>query len=170
MVTDFIYDTSVLSAQLDQQHPRHEETFIAIGALPDDSRYFVSAISLAELAFGVSLKKSSSREGLRALERMLQDARAYEILEIGRHTSEVYANLKAKLAMRYLPNATPRERKRLRWIEDWPDNFRGKSLQVDENDLWLCSQSIESSKTLLTSDKGMERVAEADKQVSLRII
>ena len=45
---------------------------------------------------------------------MLQDAREYEILEIGRHTSEVYADLKTKLALRYLPNATRSARKRLR--------------------------------------------------------
>ena len=167
---DFIYDTSVLSAKLDQRHPRHEKTADAISALPDDSRYFVSTISLAELTFGARLKKAFSPERLQTLERILQDARKYEILEIGRHTSEVYANLKAKLALRYLPNATRRERKRLRWIEDWPDNFRGKSLQVDENDLWLCSQTIERSKTLLTSDKGMARIAEADTFVSLKII
>lgn len=169
-MTDFIYDTSVLSAQLDQKHPRHEETAIAIRALPNDSRYFVSAISLAEIAFGANLKKSLSTERIETLERMLQDAREYEILEIGRHTSEVYAALKTKLALHYLPNATRSARKRLRWLEDWPENFRGKRLQVDENDLWLCSQTIANSKTLLTSDKGMERIAEADEQVSLRII
>ena len=165
----FIYDTSVLSALLDHEHPKHEKTVREIEDLPDDSKYYVSSVSLAELAYGAEMAQSSP-ERMNALSQMLSAAMNLDFLGIGPGTSLAYANLKSNVALLYMPKVTRQERRRIGRLEDWPDNFRGKTLQVDENDLWLCAQSKERSVTLLTSDKRMMRIKNADDEVSLKII
>lgn len=164
----YIYDTSVLSALLDDEHQRHADITRAIASLPEDASHFVSVISLAELTFGVRMSEAFSPSRLPALEQMLIDVRDYGVLEVGHHTSGVYAALKTNLAKRYLPKANRRDRPR--WLEEWPLNNSGQRLQVDENDLWLCAQAKERSLTLLTADSGIQRVADADPEVVLLLI
>jgi predicted nucleic acid-binding protein len=99
---------------------------------------------------------------------MLIDVRAYGVLEVGHYTSAAYAELKTNLAKRYLLKANHRNRPR--WLEEWPLNNRGQRLQVDENDLWLCAQAKERALTLLTADSGMQRIADADAEVTLLLV
>lgn len=164
-VTGYIYDTSVLSALLDSAHQRHADITRAVAFLPQDASHFVSAVSLAELTFGVRMSEAFAPNRLVALEQMLTDVRTYGVLDVGHHTSAAYAELKTNLAKRYLLKANRRDRPR--WLEEWPINNRGQRLQVDENDLWLCAQAKERSLTLLTADNGMQRIADADTEVSL---
>ncbi len=164
----YIYDTSVLSALLDDAHPRHADIKRAVDSLPEDASQFVSAVSLAELTFGVRMSEAFASSRLPALEQMLIDVRAYGVLEVGHHTSAAYAELKTNLAKCYLLKANRRDRPR--WIEEWPLNNRGQRLQVDENDLWLCAQSKERSLTLLTADGGIQRIADADPEVMLLLV
>lgn len=167
-MTGYIYDTSVLSALLDAAHLRHSDIAHAIADLPKDTSHFVSAVSLAELTFGVRMSEAFSPGRLPALEQMLIDMRSYGVLEVGHHTSSAYAELKTNLAKRYLLKANRRDRPR--WLEEWPLNNRGQRLQVDENDLWLCAQAKERSLTLLTADGGMQRIADADEEVLLLLL
>ena len=39
-----------------------------------------------------------------------------------------------------------------RWFEDWQTSASSKTLQVDENDLWLVSQAVERNYVLMTTD------------------
>ena len=39
-----------------------------------------------------------------------------------------------------------------RWVEDWKDRASSKTLQIDENDLWLVAQAVERNYRLITSD------------------
>lgn len=167
-MTGYIYDTSVLSALLDAAHHRHTDIARAVALLPEDASHFVSAVSLAELTFGVRMSEAFAPTRLPALEQMLVDVRTYGVLELGHHTSAAYAELKTNLAKRYLLKANRRDRPR--WLEEWPLNNRGQRLQIDENDLWLCAQAKERSLTLLTADGGMQRIANADQQVLLLLI
>ncbi|HEX5259113.1 MAG TPA: PIN domain-containing protein [Sphingomicrobium sp.] len=167
-MTGYIYDTSVLSALLDTAHQRHADVARAVLALSDEASHFVSAVSLAELTFGVRMSEAFSPNRLPALQQMLIDVRAYGVLQVGHHTSEAYAELKTNLAKRYLLKANRRDRPR--WLEEWPLNNRGQRLQVDENDLWLCAQAKERSLTLLTADSGMQRIADADSEVTLLLV
>ena len=167
-MTGYIYDTSVLSALLDAAHQRHADIAQAVASLPEDAGHFVSAVSLAELTFGVRMSEAFAPSKLPALEQILTDVRAYGVLEVGHHTSAAYAELKTNLAKRYLLKANRRDRPR--WLEEWPLNNRGQRLQVDENDLWLCAQAKERSLTLLTADGGMQRIADADQEVLLLLI
>ncbi|HEX7855311.1 MAG TPA: PIN domain-containing protein [Sphingobium sp.] len=167
-MTGYIYDTSVLSALLDAAHHRHTDIARAVALLPEDASHFVSAVSLAELTFGVRMSEAFAPTRLSALEQMLVDVRTYGVLELGHHTSAAYAELKTNLAKRYLLKANRRDRPR--WLEEWPLNNRGQRLQIDENDLWLCAQAKERSLTLLTADGGMQRIADADQEVLLLLI
>ena len=167
-MTGYIYDTSVLSALLDAAHQRHADVVRAVALLPEDASHFVSAVSLAELTFGVRMSEAFAPGRLPALEQMLVDVRAYGVLEVGHHTSAAYGELKTNLAKRYLLKANRRDRPR--WLEEWPLNNRGQRLQVDENDLWLCAQAKQRSLTLLTADCGMQRIADADPEVVLFIV
>jgi predicted nucleic acid-binding protein len=162
-VTGYIYDTTVLSSLLDSAHPRHADISRAVASLSKDASHFVSAVSLAELMFGVRMSEAFAPTRLPALEQMLVDVRAYGVLEVGHHTSAAYAELKTNLAKRYLLKANRRDRPR--WLEEWPLNNRGQRLQVDENDLWLCAQAKERSLTLLTADSGIQRIGDADPEV-----
>ncbi len=167
-MTGYIYDTSVLSALLDAVHKRHADIVRAVASLPDEDSHFVSAISLAELTFGVRMSEAFAPNRLPTLRQILIDVRTYGVLEVGHHTSAAYAELKTNLAKRYLLKANRRDRPR--WLEQWPLNNRGEKLNVDENDLWLCAQAKERSLTLLTADGGMQRIADADQDVSLLLI
>lgn len=153
---------------LDASHQRHADIARAIASLPEDVSHFVSAVSLAELTFGVRMSEAFAPSRLPALEQMLVDVRSYGVLEVGHHTAAAYAELKTNLAKRYLLKAHRRDRPR--WLEEWPINNRGQRLQVDENDLWLCAQAKERSLTLLTADGGMQRIADVDAEVTLLLV
>ena len=80
----------------------------------------------------------------------------------------IYAQLKADMAKRYLPNASKKGRPR--WLEDWVDKTKGKKLGIDENDLWMCAQAKERELILVTTDRGMQRISDADQLVELLIL
>jgi predicted nucleic acid-binding protein len=167
-VHGYILDTSVLSAHLDPLHARHRDIRAAIEALDPGSAQFVSAVSLAELTFGVRMSEAFGHHALPTLRQMLVEARAYAVLDVTHHTSAVYAELKTNLAQRYLAKAARQYRSR--WLEEWVDKASGQKLQVDENDLWMCAQAKERELILVTADRRMNRIAEADAEVRLLVL
>jgi tRNA(fMet)-specific endonuclease VapC len=167
-VDGYVLDTSVLSAHLDSSHRRHNDVRAAIEALDQASAQFVSAMSLAELTFGVTMAEVFGGTSLPALRQMLTEARTYAVLEVNHHTSAAYAELKTNLAKQYLAKASRRDRPR--WLEEWVDKASGQRLQVDENDLWMCAQVKERDLILVTADGRMKRIADADPEVHLLIL
>ena len=91
--------------------------------------------------------------------QMLNDALNYPQLWVEHHTAIEYASLRATIAVHYLPKVT--KQFRLKRIEDWVDQFTGKKLGVDENDLWICTQAIEMNFTLIADDK-MNQIKRAE--------
>lgn len=164
----YILDTSVLSAHLDPSHHRHGDVRRAVEALDRNAAQFISAISLAELTFGVRMAEAFGGAPLPGLRQMLLAARSYAVLDATHHTSAAYAELKTNLAKRYLAKATRRDRPR--WLEEWVDKTSGQRLQVDENDLWMCAQVKERDLILVTADDHMRRTADADSEVQLLIL
>lgn len=167
-VDGYVLDTSVLSALLDSSHRRHSDVRVAIGALNQTSAQFVSAISLAELTFGIRMAEAFGGSSLPVLQQMLVEARAYAVLDVSHHTSAAYAELKTNLAKKYLAKASQRDRPR--WLEEWVDKTSGQKLQVDENDLWMCAQVKERDLILVTADGGIKRISDADPDVRLLIL
>ena len=164
----YILDTSVLSAHLDPGHSRHIQIRERVSQLESNATIFLSAISLAELHFGVHLAETFGHARLPTLKKTLFDARNYRVLHVTNHTAAAYAELKCALARTYLPNAA--KKRRPRWIEDWVDKATGKKLQIDENDLWMCAQAKERNFLLCTADRRMQRIPDADPDVRLHIL
>ncbi len=167
-VGGYILDTSVLSAHLDFSHHRHGDVRKAVEALDRNAAQFISAISLAELTFGVRMAEAFGGASLPTLQQMLSTARAYAVLDVAHHTSAAYAELKTNLAKRYLARASRRYRPR--WLEEWVDKTTGQKLQVDENDLWMCAQAKERDLVLVTADDHIRRIADADPEVQLLVL
>ncbi len=129
--------------------------------------HFISVISLAEFTLGARLAEAFGRASAPRLLQALADASAYAVLDVTHHTATAYAALKTQMAVRYLNSALRRERRR--FIEDWVDKVTGKTLGVDENDLWQCAQAKERGLHLVTNDR-MWPIAEADADVQLLLL
>ena len=164
----YILDTSVLSALLFPTHRRHGVAVDAVDGMDPDSTKWVSPVSLAEFRFGVRLAELTGDSRAPALRNVLNDAGKYAVLEITGHTAEAYSELRSRMAVKYLRN--PTREGRPRWVEDWADRARGKKLGIDENDLWQCAQARERDFVFVTADKRIQRIADADPALRLRIV
>ena len=164
----YILDTSVLSAFLDLTHLRHDEAVAAVGKIAPNSREYVSTVSLAELRFGVRLVERTGVSPAPELRRVLTDAGKYDVLDVTRHTAEAYGELKSLMAVKYLPKALRKIGSKR--IEEWVDRSTGKTLQIDENDLWQCAQSRERDCVFVTLDKRIQRIADADHNLHVLIV
>ena len=130
-----------------------------------NSIQYVSAISLAELRFGVRWAEQKSGSQAPRARGVLTNAEEYAVLDVTRQTAEAYGELKSLMAVKYLKNTRPP-----RWIEDWEDGSTGKKLQIDENDLWQCAQAKERNLVFVTADRRIQRIADADPALRLRIV
>lgn len=154
----YLLDTSALSPLVDSSHGNHGHATTLVASLRS-SPIYVSTIALGELAYGLALYEKSRGTRLANAEQMLNDALDYPRLDVGHHTATEYAALRATVATHFLPNVTKEFQKK--WIEDWVDQFTGKKLGVDENDLWICAQALEMNLTLIADDK-MNRIKRAE--------
>jgi predicted nucleic acid-binding protein len=164
----YLLETTTLSAILDSGHAKHGTATSAIAALDSSAPKYVSVIALAELMFGERLVVEFAGRSMPELAEIINQARSYAPLDVTRHTAAEYAELKAILAKTYLAKAMRRERPR--WLENWVDKATGQTLQVDENDLWMCAQARERNLVLVTADAKMQRVSQADPTVVMLFI
>lgn len=164
----YLLDTTVLSVYLDPNHPHHVAKGQSLAALPTQSPRFVSAVALAELGFGINLAGLLRKGTLTALNAMLFQAQTYAVLDITHHTASVYAEVKSKVAHKYLAKTLRKDRPK--YIEEWVDKATGQKLAIDENDLWMCAQAKERDLVFVTADARMKRIPDADPDVRLLII
>jgi len=121
---------------------------------------------LAELRYGL---EAAMRAGQKVdhFRHTVETASSYPLADIGKHTAEAYGDVKARLAAHYLDLA----RQPPRWLEDWQVQGSTKTLQVDENDLWLVAQAVERNRRLVTTDiKLATRFKPAIKELRLDLI
>ncbi len=164
----YLLDTTILSIYLDPTHPHHAEKSLSLAALPADSPRFISAVALAEIGFGTKLAASIGKGNLAALEAMLVQARLHAVIDITHHTASVYADMKARIAQKYLAKVLRKDRPK--YIEEWVDKATGQKLGIDENDLWMCAQAKERDLIFVTADARMKRIPDADPHVRLLMI
>jgi predicted nucleic acid-binding protein len=164
----YLFDTSALSIALDADHPLHRVKREAIEGLPAEATQFVSVIALAELGFGGALAAALGKGNVPTLTAILNRARTYNVVDVNHHTAAVYADVKSRIAQKYLAKALRRDRPK--YIEDWIDQATGKILGIDENDVWMCAQAKERDLVLVTADKRMQRIPAADPAVRLLLI
>lgn len=164
----YLFDTTVLSIYLDPNHPHHVAKSQSLAALPTGSPRFISAVALAELGFGTRLAALLGKGNLATLDAMLVQARAYAVLDITHHTASVYAEVKSKVAHKYLAKTLRRDRPK--YIQEWVDKATDQKLAIDENDLWMCAQAKERDLVFVTADARMKRIPDADPDVRLLVI
>jgi tRNA(fMet)-specific endonuclease VapC len=154
----YLLDTSALTPLVYAGHPKHHDASAKIASLGSVPIY-VSIIALAEMQYGFSLYEKFTGSLLLDADKMMKNAQSYPRLDISNHTAAAYAELKSALAKHYLPTSKKEFRKK--HVEEWVDQFTGKPLAVDDNDIWVCAQARETNFTVVAGDK-MERIRQAD--------
>jgi predicted nucleic acid-binding protein len=120
------------------------------------------------MLYGFQLHEKSTGVMLPNAEKMMAAAKLYPQWDVTHHTASAYAELKAALAVYYLPNVTKQFRKK--YVEDWICKFTGKALTVDDNDLWICAQARELNFVVVRGDKKMDMIRAADPLLKLILI
>lgn len=142
-----LLDTNVISVLFDARRPNHAVVRRALEALDPGDAQYVSAVVIAELRYGMEAAALAGQD-VTHIRQTLVDADRYPLAEINRHTAEAYGDVKARLAHHWVDLST-----RLpRWLEAWQERASTRTLQVDENDLWLVAQAVERNYRLVTSD------------------
>jgi predicted nucleic acid-binding protein len=163
-VSGYLLDTSALSAYLNEAHPHHVVAVSVVAGLPMEAVKLVSAVTLAELDYGIRLAELQGSQHLAEYRKRLDIVREYVSLDLTRHTSEVYAELKVRLA----GQMQRKSRKKMpRWIEDWIEVGSAKRLQIDENDLWICAQAKERDLIVVTGDVDIRQLSSLDPDLKI---
>jgi predicted nucleic acid-binding protein len=163
-VSGYLLDTSALSAYLNTGHPHHGMAISVVSCLPTESEKLVSTITLAELDYGIRIAELQGSSHLSEYKKRLDIVREYASLDLTRYTSEVYAELKVRLAAKMQRKAG---KKMPRWIEDWVELGSAKRLQIDENDLWICAQAKEHDLTMVTGDLDIRQLSLLDAELKI---
>lgn len=165
----YLLDTCVVSALLDGQHKNYQNVRLSDEAIESGAPRFVSRITIAELTFGFALHEASTGQPHPRAEEMMVRAQEFGIREITKHTGVEYAELRKNLAVTHLPNLICSARPR--WIDQWVDRVTQETLQIDENDLWICAQARECNLTLFTTDEKMvTRIGRAEPSIKFRLV
>ena len=143
-----LLDTNVISVLFDTRRPNHAAVRTALAAIDPGDAQYISVVVMAELRYGI---EAAARAGQNVthVRQTLDQAERYPLADINRHTAEAYGDVKAGLAHHFLDLS----RRPPRWLEDWKDRASSKTLQVDENDLWIVAQAIERNYRLVTTDR-----------------
>ena len=149
----YLLDTSLVSVLYDARRPNHQAVRQTITALDPRTPQLVSAITIAELRFGLALSKSAGQP-LTHIEACIEKAEEHLLADVGRYTAEAFAAVKSNVALQRLDI-----RRRLpRWVEGWADRVTAQLLQIDEHDHWIAAQVIERNYVVITGDQSFTQV------------
>lgn len=152
----YLLDTNLVSVLYDAHRANHSAVRQAIAGLDPVASQLVSAITIAELRFGLALSRAAGQP-LTHIEACIERAEEHPLAEVGRYTAEAFAHVKAGVALHRID-----VRRRIpRWVEGWTDRVTGQLLQIDENDLWIAAQAVERNLVVVTSDKDFTQVIAA---------
>ena len=161
-----LLDTNFVSALFDPRRPNFAAVEARAEAFDPTDLVYLSVVVLAELRYGMEAAERAGQD-ISHIRRTLTHASGFPLAEIGRHTAEAYGDVKARVASHYLDLS----RRAPRWLEDWGDRASAKTLQVDENDLWIVAQAIERDYLLITCDQRLaDRFAPAISELRLSVV
>jgi predicted nucleic acid-binding protein len=161
-----LLDTNFLSVLFDPRRPNFGAVQARAQAFDKNDLVYLSAVVLAELRYGMEAAQRAG-QGIGHVRHTLTQAAAYPLAEVGRHTAEVYGDVKARLADHYLDLSS----RPPRWLENWQDRASGQMLQVDENDLWIVAQAVERDYLLVTCDQRLaDRFSPAITELRLAVV
>jgi tRNA(fMet)-specific endonuclease VapC len=161
----YLLDTNIASAAWDHGHRWYAEAQTFLRNLKHDDVIVISVVTLGEIEYGLRLWQNAD-EDRKALVRNAMRAFALP-RQISRHTAEHFAILRAALFMQYADRYA-RERIRQKRPEDLLDGTTGKSLGIQENDIWLAAQAREWNAVLVTDDR-MDHIRRLDLDPPLRL-
>jgi predicted nucleic acid-binding protein len=152
----YLLDTNLVSVLYDARRPNHQIVRQTVAAFDPQASQLVSAVTIAELRFGLTLSRAAGQP-LTHIEACIEQAEEHPLAEVGRYTAEAFAHLKASVALQRID-----VRRRIpRWVEGWSDRVTGQLLQIDENDLWIAAQAIERNLVVVTCDQDFTQVISA---------
>jgi len=157
----FLLDTNVVCPLLDvgkKEHSVVHKFFQEHNA--DRDRQYICPIVWGEIEYGFRVRSEKTR-----LASVQEELKEFMMLEINRHTSEPYAQVRAELFRKYAPKSLKKTIAGMR-PEDLMDETNSKMLGIQENDLWIVACAIQHNVTLVTFDK-MERLREVALKVAL---
>jgi predicted nucleic acid-binding protein len=144
----YLLDTNLVSVLYDADRSNHLAVHQVVSSLDPQAPQLVSAITIAELRFGLALSRAVGRS-LHHIEACIQQAEEHPLAAIGKHTAHAFAHVKSSIAQQRLDL----QRRLPRWVETWTDRVTSQLLQIDENDLWITAQAIERNYVIVTSDR-----------------
>jgi predicted nucleic acid-binding protein len=157
----YLLDTNILSYWINERSEPHGRVAARIAAVPENVPLFMSAVSWGEIQFGWHRrhKEPIPAENLRVFEQ------AFLTVPVTRGTDRFYGQLKARLFERFAPRDIKAKSLRLGLLLD---PLSGDLLGVDENDVWIAAQAVESKFVLVTNDK-LTRIRDAAAELDLRM-
>lgn len=144
----YLLDTNVLAALFTPSSPFHAAARRRLEKI-DRHLVFVSAIALGEMEFGIAVGPPSNEAELAEFRRRVKTELA-QVLPVGPSTAESYGELRRRLFERCSPKDTRTRKKR---IEQLVDPVTAMQLTIEENDLWMASQAMETNMTFVSQDK-----------------
>jgi tRNA(fMet)-specific endonuclease VapC len=153
----YLLDTNIASAVFDKGRPDHSTVRNNLEQLGEGVVY-VCPISIGEIEYGLKVAPSIDSDRQLAVREAMEQ---YECLDISRHISEPYSEIRANLFKKYSPK-NRRGRLTKRHVEDLIEPTTGIELGIDERDLWIVSTAVEYNLVFITQDQkgGMKRIIE----------
>lgn len=152
MSSDYLSDSNFASALFVTKRTDHPKALAfaqkirAVGG-----RIFISRVAIAEIQYGIAVNPT-----LDALvkKQMEVGIKAFQVKEIGEHTTPEYAQIRAELFIQKAPrHGSGKIRRGLR-----PESFTALmptalELGIQENDLWMAAMAVERKMKLISGDK-----------------
>lgn len=153
----YLLDTNVASAANYENSDQHNRVRNWLGTLGRNDFTYISAVSLAEIEYGLNLKPLSASDKAKVRSLLAP----YRVLDLDRHTAKVYGEIRADIFNRYSPK-DQRGRVKRKYVEDLLEGTSGKNLGIQENDLWIVSVAVQHNMELVTFETGgkMRRIVD----------
>lgn len=152
MSKDYLSDTNFATNLFVTSRTDHQKANLFLQKVRDlGGRIYLSRIAIAEVEYGLALNPSVS---LMLKQQMENGIKAYQVKDIGKHTTPHYAKIRAEL----FDKKAPRDKKGKIKRGLSPEQFTALKptayeFGIQENDLWIAAIAVELNMTLVTGDK-----------------
>jgi tRNA(fMet)-specific endonuclease VapC len=148
---DYLLDTNIVShfARLKMGVSDNETKKIQnnISKINSEAKIIFCAINVGEIEYGYHVAPKQIKEDIKSISEYIKQ---YEILSIDhRIARECYAEIRAALFEKYCPKSEKKKRR----LAELKDPITDKSIQVQENDVWICAIAKYYNLILITADK-----------------
>lgn len=151
-----LLDTNVASVLFDKQHANHQESRSFLHAL-GESRVYVPSIVWGEIRYGYKVHDKVDAFRRDVIEKEMTK---FAVLDIDKNTAEYYSQIRSRLFRMF--GTTKNGKIKQKVPENLVEKSTGKSLGIQENDLWMVALAAQYNMAFVTLEK-MTRLREATK-------